>query len=63
MFYPLFYTSRLHVVFPQTLLHTLDLVDRGSVTKVVSASRRELFQVGNIYIYIYIYVLHLITKK
>ena len=43
----------LHVAFPQTLQQALDLVDRNSVTKVVSASGRELFQVkgssGRIY--------------
>ena len=42
--------SRLHVIFPQTMLHALDLVDQSSVTKVVSDSGRELFQV-NIHIY------------
>ena len=36
---------RLRVIFPQTLQHALDLVDRNCVTKVVSPSGRELFQV------------------
>ncbi|CAB4036624.1 Hypothetical predicted protein [Paramuricea clavata] len=36
--------SALHVVFPQTLQQAVDLVDRDCVTKVISASGRELFQ-------------------
>eukprot|EP00112_Aurelia_sp_Birch-Aquarium-sp1_P011163 Seg2351.7 transcript_id=Seg2351.7/GoldUCD/mRNA.D3Y31 product="Zinc finger SWIM domain-containing protein 7" protein_id=Seg2351.7/GoldUCD/D3Y31 len=37
--------SALHCVFPTTLLHAVDLIDRKFITKFVTPSKREIYQV------------------
>ena len=38
-------SSRLHFLFPQSLLQSLDLVDHKRITRLVTPSGRQLYQV------------------